>query len=178
MEILMNNNEYDEILEGGIPQEQPQELQEQPQEEQTYAYQQFATDYSTVGLNVNNEYAYNSGYTKVGSTVIDSNGKELKNYFGLKLTLSILEMLCCCASCATLVLGIIACVFTCKANTCYKEGRYDEFKTKAKTATILLIIGAAAAVIGTVSTSILSLPEFEGMFEDLMYEFQTMTALF
>ena len=177
----MNNNDYNEPLVGYNPEEQPQE---QPLAEQTYAYQQYETDYSEVGQNTNNGYAYNnysnynSGYTNIGGTVIDSNGKELKNHFGWKLTFSILEILCCCASCATFVLGIIACVFTCKANTCYKEGRYDEFKTKAKTATILLIIGAAAAVIGTASTAFLGLSEIEGLLEELMYEVQILTALF
>lgn len=155
------------------PQEQPQE---QVQAEPAYAYQQFQTDYSTVGQDINSGYAYNnygSGYTNIGGTVIDSNGKELKNRFGLKLTFSILEMLCCCTSCITLIMGIIACVFTCKANNCYKESRYEEFKSKAKTSTILLIVGGVFAAIAIIinAVTLVSMSK-DGFWDEFMYEYE------
>lgn len=95
----------------------------------------------------NSSYYGNGGYTNMGGVILDSNGKPLKNNFGIKLTFSILEMLCCCANFITMIMGILSCVFTCQANTSYNEGRYDEFKSKSKASTIMLIVGAVFAAI-------------------------------
>lgn len=150
-------------------------------------YNQFHTNYGADGRDSNGSYAYNNydnysnynnygnygnysnyngngGYTNMGGTVVDRNGKALKNNFGIQLTFSILEMLCCCTSCITLIMGIIACVFTCQANSCYIEGRYEEFKSKAKTSTILLIVGGIFAAISIVVNIF--------VWDTFMYEFE------
>ena len=57
----------------------------------------------------------------------------------MKLTFSILEMIS--GNLISLICGIIACVFTCKANTSYKEGKWEEFKSNAKISNIFLWIG-------------------------------------
>ena len=113
VKIQMDNRDYNEPMRDYCAPEE--ERYERP----SYAYSQFENNY-----NSNNSNYYNSGrYANVGGVILDNNGKPLKNSFGMKLTFSILEMLCCCASCFTLVTGILSCIFTCQANTCYKEGR-------------------------------------------------------
>ena len=182
----MNNNDYNEqnpyVNPGNETTEDNNQVsQEQPQ---SYAYNQFQNNYGTTGQEHNGGYAYNNynyqnnynsngGYTNMGGTIIDSNGKALKNHFGMKLTFSILEMLCCCTSCITLIMGIIACVFTCQANTCYKEGRYEEFKSKAKTSTVLLIVGAVFAALAIIMNvaSLASLGE-NGFMDAFMEEYE------
>lgn len=84
-------------------------------------------------------------YYNMNNIPTDKNGQPLKNRFGMKLTFSILEILCC--NMISLVCGIIGCVFTSKANNSYKEGRWEEFKTQAKGATIALWIGFAGAML-------------------------------
>lgn len=75
------------------------------------------------------------------------NGQPLKNNYGMKLTFSILEILCCCGcNIITMIMGIIACVHTTQANSAYKEGRWEDFKAKSKTASILLWVGLGIAV--------------------------------
>lgn len=79
---------------------------------------------------------------------LDNNGQPLKNTFAMKLTFSILEILCCCGcNVITMILGIISCVFTTQANTAYKEGRWNEYKEKTKTSSILLWVGLGVAVV-------------------------------
>lgn len=74
-----------------------------------------------------------------GNVPLDKKGQPLKNRFGMKLTFSILEMIS--GNLISLICGIIACVFTCKANTSYKEGKWEEFKSNAKISNIFLWIG-------------------------------------
>lgn len=62
-------------------------------------------------------------------------GQALKNNYGMKLTFSILEILCCCGcNIVTMIMGILGCVFTSQANSAYKEGRWA-----MTTQTILMI---------------------------------------
>lgn len=79
------------------------------------------------------------GYNPYGNVPLDKKGQPLKNRFGMKLTFSILEMIS--GNLISLICGIIACVFTCKANTSYKEGKWEEFKSNAKISNIFLWIG-------------------------------------
>ena len=74
-----------------------------------------------------------------GNVPLDKKGQPLKNRFGMKLTFSILEMIS--GNLISLICGIIACVFTCKANTSYKEGKWEEFKSNARISNIFLWIG-------------------------------------
>lgn len=96
----------------------------------------------------NNSYSmpqYGAQYgTPYGGTPRDENGNPLKNRFGMKMVFSILEILSCClGSLITTIFGIIALVFTCKANTSYKEGDTRGFKSSAKVSAVLLWIGLA-----------------------------------
>lgn len=79
------------------------------------------------------------GYNPYGNVPLDKKGQPLKNRFGMKLTFSILEMIS--GNLISLICGIIACVFTCKENTSYKEGKWEEFKSNAKISNIFLWIG-------------------------------------
>lgn len=95
-------------------------------------------------------YGQTYGQANYGNMVppLDKNGQPLKNTFAMKLTFSILEILCCCGcNIITMILGIISCVFTTQANTAYKEGRWDEYKSKRKTSSILLWIGLGVALL-------------------------------
>lgn len=84
----------------------------------------------------------------MGAVPTDANGQPMKNTFGMKMTFSILEILCCCGcNLITMVMGIIGCVFTTKANNAYKAGNGNEYKANSKTASICLWIGLGLAVI-------------------------------
>lgn len=85
---------------------------------------------------------YGTGY----SGPVGDDGKPLKNRFGMKLTFSILEILSC--NLVTFILGIVACVNTAKANTSYKEGRWQDFKSQAKVSAVCLWVGLAAFILG------------------------------
>ena len=64
------------------------------------------------------------------------------------MTFSILEILCCCGcNIITMIMGILGCVFTTQANNAYKEGRWDEYQSKKKSASIFLWIGLGIAVV-------------------------------
>ncbi len=92
--------------------------------------------------------AYGQTNYGMGAMPMDANGQPLKNTFGMKMTFSILEIICCCCcNIVTMVLGIIACVFTTKANNAYKSGNAQEYKSNSKTASICLWIGLGFAVI-------------------------------
>lgn len=88
------------------------------------------------------------GQGAYGMPPVDKKGNPMKNRFGMKLTFSILEILTI-LSCNLLtgILGIIACVFTSKANTAYKESRWDDFKSAAKTSAICLWVGFAGFIV-------------------------------
>lgn len=92
---------------------------------------------------------------------VGKNGNPVKNNFGMKLTFSILEILSCCLSgcfgLITTVLGIIACVFTCQANSAYKRADWDTFEKKRKSSTVLLWVGLPFEIIGAIAAFIFGL---------------------
>ena len=85
------------------------------------------------------------GYNPYGNVPLDKKGQPLKNRFGMKLTFSILEMIS--GNLISLICGIIACVFTCKANTAYKEGKWEEFKSHATVSNIVLWVGLGVCIV-------------------------------
>lgn len=114
------------------------------------AYGQNYTQYNqqnTYGQQTYSPYGYNAN-NGMGGAPLDKNGQPMKNRFGMKLTFSILEILCC--SIITLIGGICGCVFTVKANSAYKEGRWEDFKSHAKKATIFLWVGFAGVILSLV----------------------------
>lgn len=66
--------------------------------------------------------------------------------FGLKLGLSIAEMLCC-----NPMFGLIALILILVANSKFKDGDEEGSAKLAKANTILLIVGAVLAVIGGIA---------------------------
>ena len=70
---------------------------------------------------------------------------------GLFLTLSILEILF-----TGILFGILALVWTNKANTAYLAGDYVTFRKHKKTATIFLIVGLIVGVIAMIARFFLS----------------------
>ena len=107
--------------------------------------QDYGSQYQSGQQNYGNPYRNGQqtygGYNPYGNgnVPLDKKGQPLKNRFGMKLTFSILEMIS--GNLISLICGIIACVFTCKANTSYKEGKWEEFKSNAKISNIFLWIG-------------------------------------
>lgn len=107
--------------------------------------QDYGSQYQSGQQNYGNPYQSGQqtygGYNPYGNgnVPLDKKGQPLKNRFGMKLTFSILEMIS--GNLISLICGIIACVFTCKANTAYKEGKWEEFKSNAKISNICLWIG-------------------------------------
>lgn len=105
--------------------------------------QDYSNPYQSGQQNYGNPYQNGQqtygGYNPYGNVPLDKKGQPLKNRFGMKLTFSILEMIS--GNLISLICGIIACVFTCKANTSYKEGKWEEFKSNAKISNIFLWIG-------------------------------------
>jgi hypothetical protein len=71
----------------------------------------------------------------------------------MKLTFSILEIIAC--NLLSLVMGILGCVFTTKANNAYKEGRWEDFKSAKKTSTIVLWVGLVGVIISIIATIIM-----------------------
>ena len=107
--------------------------------------QDYGSQYQSGQQNYGNPYQNGQqtygGYNPYGNgnVPLDKKGQPLTNRFGMKLTFSILEMIS--GNLISLICGIIACVFTCKANTSYKEGKWEEFKSNAKISNIFLWIG-------------------------------------
>ncbi len=124
------------------------------------AYGQNAYGQNAYGQNAYGQSAYGQNYGSAQPPMGDD-GKQLQNRFGMKLVFSILEILTI-LSCNLLtgILGIIACVFTTKANTSFKEGRWDDFKSQAKTSAILLWIGFAGFVIELIAYIVLMVAGF------------------
>ena len=89
-------------------------------------------NYNSGGYNLNGQ-GMNMG------APLDNNGNPMKNRFGLKLTFSILEILC--FNMIATVCGILGCVFTVNANKAYKEGRWEDFKSARKASNVSLWIG-------------------------------------
>ena len=121
--------------------------------EQTFGQQTYGTgSEQTFGQQSYGSQAYGQQYGQanygMGAAPVNANGTPMKNHFGLKMTFSIIEILTCCVcNPVSLILGIIGCVFTTKANNAYKESRWDEFKSAAKASSICLWIGGVIAAI-------------------------------
>ena len=113
--------------------------------------QDYGSQYQSGQQNYGNPYQNGQqtygGYNPYGNgnVPLDKKGQPLKNRFGMKLTFSILEMIS--GNLISLICGIIACVFTCKANTSYKEGKWEEFKSNAKISNIFLWIGLGVCLV-------------------------------
>jgi hypothetical protein len=120
----------------------------------------YGTYGGTYGANPQNPYgtAYNA-YGTVNGGPVDDNGKPLKNNFAMKLTFSILEIVSC--NILSLVMGILGCVFTTKANNAYKEGRWEDFKSAKKTSAIVLWVG----LVGVIISVIVSIVMLVGVFK-------------
>lgn len=65
-----------------------------------------------------------------------------KNNWGLFLGLGIAELLCCCWP-----IGIAVIVMAVQAKNAYEQMNFVDYEKKAKTAKILLIVGAALGVV-------------------------------
>ena len=146
------NNYYNQ------PNEQPNEQPYgQPNEQQPYGQSYGQPNQQPYGQSYGqpNQQPYGQNYGQpncgMGQVPLDKNGQPLKNNYGMKLTFSILEILCCCGcNIVTMIMGIFGCVFTTQANTAYKEGRWDDYKAKAKNASIFLWIGLGAIVVSMI----------------------------
>lgn len=130
---------------------QNQQQNDQPQygaQEQQNSQPQYEAQQNAYGQNNFNGQQNMYGQNAYGMPPIDKKGKPMQNRFGMKLTFSILEILTL-FSCnlITGILGIISCVFTAKANTAYKESRWDDFKSAAKTSAICLWVGFAGFIV-------------------------------
>lgn len=107
---------------------------------------------------------------EAGNTMSDATGKPLKNYFALKLVLSIIMIMgCCCSNFFLVIVGIIALVFTCKANTAYNQGNPTEFRKYSKVSSVLLWMGGIVmAIMLTISIIVLAIAgqkfeDYEGL---------------
>ena len=130
---------------------QNQQQNDQPQygaQEQQNSQPQYGAQQNAYGQNNFNGQQNMYGQNAYGMPPIDKKGKPMQNRFGMKLTFSILEILTL-FSCnlITGILGIISCVFTAKANTAYKESRWEDFKSAAKTSAICLWVGFAGFIV-------------------------------
>ncbi len=122
--------------------------------QQSYGQSYGQSGQQTYGQTYGQSYGQNYGQANYGTGAVPmgKNGQPLKNNYAMKLTFSILEILCCCGcNIITMILGILACVFTNQANSAYKESRWEDFKSKAKSATILLWIGFGVAVVSLIA---------------------------
>ena len=104
-----------------------------------------------------NFYGTQAAYGEVGRP---------KNRFALKIVAAVFEILSVClCNPITMILGIVGLVFACGANSCYKQGRWDEFKSKAKTSAILLWIGFAVDVLVIVLWVVLIIGVYHGLMQ-------------
>lgn len=103
----------------------------------------------------NGSYNGYNGYNGTGRPPVDENGNPMKNNYAMKLVFSILEMLSFfLCNIFSLILGILGCVFTCKANEAYKRGDAEAFKSAKTTSTVCLWIGFAFNVIQAILLAI------------------------
>lgn len=137
-----NENNYYNQPETGAPVEnQGSYVPNQQPYEQPYGQ----PNQQTYGQSYGQGYGQSTGY---GMPPVGPDGQPLKNNYALKLTFSILEILCCCVgNIVTLIMGILGCVFTSKANASYKQGKAENFKSQSKTATICLWVGLGFVVL-------------------------------
>ena len=162
-----NKNDGEETNQNPYYQDYGDPSQGSGQQDYSNPYQSGQQDYSNPYQSGQQDYSnpyqngqYNS-YTagmntpyQNGNVPLDKKGQPLKNRFGMKLTFSILEMVLG-INIITLVCGIVACVFTCKANSSYKEGKWEEFKSHGKVANIFLWIGFGVCAVVYVGLIIL-----------------------
>ncbi len=120
------------------------------QQDYSNPYQSGQQNYSSAG---NAQYGSYNGYNggmntpyNNGNVPLDKKGRPMKNNFGMKLAFSILEMILG-GNFISLICGIVACVFTCKANTSYKERKWEEFKSHARLSNIFLWIGLGVGAV-------------------------------
>lgn len=105
-----------------------------------------------------NQYGSSGQYGNMGGTPLNKNGQPVPNRFGMKLTFSILEIISC--NLISLICGIIGCIFTCKANTAYKEGRWNDFLSHAKASAISLWIGLVGIVLQIIAVIVICVASF------------------
>lgn len=114
-----------------------------------------------------NQYGNSGQYGNMGGTPLNKNGQPVPNRFGMKLTFSILEIISC--NLISFICGIIGCIFTCKANTAYKEGRWNDFLSHAKASAISLwigLVGIVLRIIFIIVICVLSFSTFKTIMED------------
>ena len=106
-------------------------------------------DYQNNGFQ-NNGYQNNYGMNNynMNQPPLDKKGRPMQNRFAMKLVFSILEMLSC--NLISLVCGILGCVNTAKANKAYKEGRWDDFRSAAKSSAIALWVGLGGVILSII----------------------------
>ena len=145
---------------------QQMDTQQDNYQQYNYGYQQGDNQQQSYGYQ---QYNYNQ-YANVGGQMVDGAGNPLKSHFAVQLVFAIIEILLCCFSPVAMVLGIIGMVFAVQANTAYNMGRAEEFKTKSKTSTILLIVGgvfAAVSILINVLFITLNATIFMDVFDEL-----------
>lgn len=142
------------------------EKSQQPYEQQSYEQQAYGQQ--PYGQQPYGQF-YNGGYAP-----LDKNGQPLKNRFGMKLTFSILEMLAC--NPISLVCGIVGCIYTTKANTSYKEGRFEDFKSNAKTATVWLWVGLSGVVLLIIVSVLFMLLVFSMLKQESLYSYDDISG--
>ncbi|MCR5668722.1 MAG: CD225/dispanin family protein [Lachnospiraceae bacterium] len=97
--------------------------------------------------NYNQNYGQNPNYAQ-SQNFSQMPANQPKNPFVLHLVLSILEIF------TSLLFGILSLVFTIQGNSRFKEGRYEEAKSKYKVSTIMLIIGLVFTIISIIISTI------------------------
>lgn len=97
--------------------------------------------------NYNQNYGQNPNYAQ-SQNFSQMPVNQPKNPFVLHLVLSILEIF------TSLLFGILSLVFTIQGNSRFKEGRYEEAKSKYKVSTIMLIIGLVFTIISIIISTI------------------------
>ena len=142
---------------------QPDQAYGQPdqtygQTDQTYGQQSYGQTDQTYGQQSYGQTSYDQQFYgqsnyNAAEVPLDKNGQPLKNNYGMKMAFSIIEVLWCCCGCnfVTMIMGIVGCVFSSQANAAYKEGRWEEFRSKSKTTNIFLWIGFGFAVVGMIA---------------------------
>ena len=131
-------------------------------------------DYNGQQYNLYNNGQYANTYHTYGNISgipVDEKGRPLKNRFGMKLTFSILEIISC--NLISLIMGILGCVFSSKANTAYQEGRWEDFKSAAKSATIVLWIGLGGILLSVVISVLVLVAFFQAIepYQDEILEY-------
>lgn len=147
------NSYYNSPETSGTIESQNSDAAGQQPNQQTYGQPNQQTYGASYGQ-PNQPYGQNMGY---GMPPVGPNGQPLKNNYAMKLVFSILEIISCCVgNIVTLIMGIIACIFTSKANNSYKQGRTEEFKSQSKTATICLWVGLGFLVLELIFVIVVS----------------------